>query len=47
MQWCQRLEADYGMDPGILGFYPDWQDRKGLRMGTYSILLYFICFELF
>jgi hypothetical protein len=21
MQWCQRLEADYGMDPWIMGLF--------------------------
>ena len=30
---------------GILSFYPAWQNRQGLRIGTYSILVYFICFN--
>jgi hypothetical protein len=29
---------------GILGYYPAWQIRKGLRIGTYYNLVYFICF---
>ena len=28
----------------ILGYYPEWQNRKCIRIGTYSILVYFICF---
>jgi hypothetical protein len=32
---------------GILGYYPAWQNRKSLRIGTYSNLVYFICFGLF
>ena len=33
---------------GILGFYPAWQNRKGLRIATHSILVYFlflVCFN--
>ena len=32
---------------GILGYCPAWQNSKSLRIGTYSILVYFICFGLF
>jgi len=30
---------------GILGCYSPWQNRKGLRISTYSILVCFICFD--
>jgi hypothetical protein len=26
MQWCQRLEADYGVDPWIWQSIVQWQD---------------------
>jgi hypothetical protein len=32
---------------GILGYYPAWKNRKGLRIGTYSILVYFFFFDYF
>ena len=30
MQWCQRLEADYGMDPRV------WQSLDGLSFHLYT-----------
>jgi hypothetical protein len=43
MQWCQRLEADYGMDPQV------WQSLDGpsfhLRLGFLTKVLWQISEE--
>ena len=39
MQWCQCLEADYGMDPRI------WQSLDGLRTSICLVLFSFNSFR--